>query len=256
MLSRRANISVVVLVVLVLGLVAMTLLTLNNSSGKIVSKFYVPYFLEELKFQQGSLEDYVSQISEVALIQTYSKLLISGDYVSPLRFSSDWDFYFSELHPQLEDNFKSMFLDNLKIENKKYSFEDEDFLKIQEKIQKGDFEFETFSNGISLVFEDVEFKAELGEDSEEIISLKQDVKSQVLFSELGLFSFQEFYDEKEKCKSLPDKNKCFEGFSNFIISYNDELRKFGFSSEKKYWIYSYEGNLKFEKLGFGFVIPQ
>lgn len=226
--NKKGDIAILLLVVLVLLLTSATLFSFIMSSGKTEVKISNAKFIENFYSRQDLAEFYLSQAGEIAMVKTYKEFVEEDDYINNPIYNFKDEVEFKGLHSKLSENFHDRFVENFKTEFNSYDFE-EDYLKnLKEIIKDGDFDAVVDEGSLTLAVNDWEMKDSLNDINITYspgISLKFDLKK------VGLHSFEEIYEIKERCKGDENIEDCFSDLINFDVSVVEKEK----SDEQKYF---------------------
>jgi hypothetical protein len=264
--NKKADMTVLLLVILVLVVSSGTLFSFLSNSGKVEAKIYDVSFIEKVYAEKDLAEFYLIETGELAFVKIYKEFVEEDKYVeNPQKENSRNQVRFGTLNPNLNEEFKESFIEAFKVEFEKYDFEELYLNTIKEIIATENFEIEFDGEVLSMLITSSKFSnilndgkgdlitsLELGEplndmevDYSPVIFLKFDV------GKIGLHSFEEFYTVKENCKGEENVEVCFEELNNFNveISENGDDVFVDFVSKKDFLI---EGD--FQNINFGFVL--
>jgi len=228
--NKKGDITILLLVVLVLLLTSATLFSFIISSGKTEVKISNARFIENFYSRQDLAEFYLSQAGEIAIVKTYNEFVEEDDYINNPIYNFREEVEFRELHSKLNENFHNKFAENFKTEFKKYDFEDDYLKNLKETIGDGDFDVIVSEGVLTLVVNSWEMKSFIDDINITYvprISLKFDLKK------IGLHSFEDIYEIKERCKGDENIEDCFSDLINFEVSV---LEKEKSSGEKYFFV--------------------
>lgn len=229
MKNKRADISIVLLVILTLVLTISSLFIFVNSSSAVEAEIYNVKFIDQFYLRQNLAEFYVSESMKKALVQTYNEFVSDSKgiyyYLNNPKETpqNSGNFEFNELHDKLNENFKSKLRENFQIEFKKYNFNEgyvEEYLReLNSLVEQGSFDVSANKEILKITVNDFMIK-----DSFEKIKIEYspEIKLEFNLTKLGLHDFDKVYEIKEKCKTDENLKNCFEsGLINFNVGVNE-----------------------------------
>ena len=226
--NKKGDITILLLVILVLLLTSATLFSFITSSGKVEAKISNARFIENFYSRQDLAEFYLSQAGEIAIVRTYREFVEDDNYINNPIYNFKEEVEFREIHSKLNENFHNKFVENFKTEFKKYDFEDDYLKNLKEIIEDEDFDVIVDREILGIVIDSWEMNGSLNDINITYvpgISLKFNLKK------VGLHSFEEIYEIKERCKYKEDIESCFSDLINFEVSVVEKEK----SSGEKYF---------------------
>ncbi len=249
--NRKGDLSVLLLVVLVLLVASVTLFSLVISSGKVKAKISNAQFINNFYSKQDLIEFYLNQAEEKAIVETYNEFVENSDYINN-PITSGKEIEFKNINNRLDENFRNRFIENFENEFGNYNFEEDYLNNLKQIILNENFEVVVNKDILIITIDNLEmnsFVENINLTYIPEISLKFNLKK------IGLNSFYEIYDVKEKCKNVKDMEDCYGDLINFNVSVIEKEKTNGekyflvtLVSKKRFLI---DG--KFDNLQFSFV---
>jgi len=253
--SRRADISIVLLVILTLVLVISSLFIFVNSSSAVEAEIYDVKFIDQFYLRQNLAEFYVSESVKKAFIKTYLGFVSDSKSIyyylnNPKETpQNSGNFEFANLHSKLNENFENKFRENFQTEFKKYNFNEgyvEEYLReLNNFVEQGSFNVSLSKGILKMTINDFMIK-----DAFEKIKIEyfSGISAEFNLTKLGLHDFDKVYEIKEKCKADENLKNCFEiGLTNFNVEVN-ENNLVTLKSKKDFLI-----DNDFKKIEFSFI---
>ncbi len=250
MQNKRGDVAILLLVVLVLLVTMTTIFTLVTSSEKVEIKISNTRFIENFYLKQDLAEFYIGQAGEKAIVKTYKEFVEGDDYINnPIR--SEGEVEFGEIHSKLNENFRDKFRENFKTEFS-YDFENNYLKNLRGIIIDDDFEVIVDSGILTIVIDSLEMNIFIKDIN---ITYVPEIFLDFDFKKIGLHSFEEIYEIKEKCKEDENIEDCYNNLINFEVSVVEKEK----SDEEKYIFATLATKKdfligeKFENIEFSFV---
>lgn len=213
--NKKGDMTILLFVILVLLVTSATTFSFIMSSGKTEAKISNARFIETLYSKQDLAEFYLIQAGEIAIVKTYNSFVEEDNYINNPIYNSKEEVEFKELHSKLSENFHDKFVENFKTGFDSYDFEDDYLKNLKETINDGDFEITVDREALEIVIDSWGMNDSLNDINITYtpeISLKFDLKK------IGLHSFEEIYEIKERCKGDENIENCFSDLINFDVS--------------------------------------
>ena len=255
--NKRGDISIVILVFLVVFVVSASLFVFVTSSLKENVKISGAAIVDKVKLQENSVKFHIKQVGEKSVIKTYKEIINNKEYIGDtVILVNNIEPEFKLLNENLNENFKTKFINNFKSEFESYNFEG-DYLKNIQSIIYNNL-FDIGFNGEILVFS--ENKQEFYEHSDEIqVTYQPIIKLEFNFTKIGIESFEKIYSVKEQCKNEQNAELIKQCFDNNLINFNTSVIEKEKPNKEKYFLITLTSkkefliNDKFEKIEFSFT---
>lgn len=249
--NRRGDIAILLLVILVLLVASATLFSFVISSGKVEAKISSAQFIKDFYSRQNLIEFYLNQAGENSIRKTYNEFVENGDYINNLIISGG-EFEFEEIHNKLSENFRDRFIENFKEEFKNYNFEEAYLKNLKQIILEKNFDVVADKNIVMMKINNLEMN-----DSIEGVNINYipKISLELNLKKIGLHSFEDIYEIKERCKDVEMVKECYEDLINFNVNVEEKEKSNGekyflvtLTSKKQFLI-----DEKFENIDFSFV---
>ena len=233
--KKGVYIGSVIFVIMTILLVVATLFSFLTSTSKVEAEVYDVVFLDTAYSQEKEMNYLLLQELENAVIESYDEILLNKEYIGGgiVKTNSEGYVEFRDIESNLDSLFKN---------------------KIKNKLHYNSFEVEKKENIflVSIAGEKI-----IKNSSKINISYKPILSSEINLNSLGLNSFKEIYEFKEKCiyeSSIKEIKNCYNSNRNLISYFDLEIPEktnyivMTLTSKKEFLI-----NNQLQKISFSFV---
>ncbi|MEJ2267628.1 MAG: hypothetical protein P8X70_00955 [Nanoarchaeota archaeon] len=209
MKSKKAQIEIILLVILILFLVSTTIFSFITNSSKIETTISNSNLVRNIYSKENSIEFYIVQEGKHAIVKTYDF------FVRNNKFADSNTKEFAELSQNLRDDFILEFRENFRQSFQDYS--GEDIKNLKDLVLQGNFNVDFEENIILKIdnLEEKDFSKRMNIGFFPKFNLEFD------FSDMGLHSFDEVYEVKEKCKNSIE-SECYNDLFNFNVEIEEK----------------------------------
>ncbi len=214
--NKKADLTVVLLVFLVLFLAIATLFTFYKNSNGVNTDSFDYGISSRAIIESNSVQFSLNEMAKKATLESYKTFIPNGEFVDKPTFDLDFNVKFEALNPSIESEFSEEFKENLKKEAKKINSNEALSASLKELFEKGTFIYSFDGDTASVFLKEINLKISSGNTN---VSYFPELNSKINLGQIGLESFEDVYRAKESCKNLLSSNlmeSCFEQeLSNF-----------------------------------------
>lgn len=249
--NRKGDVSVLLLVILVLLVASATLFSLVISSGKVKAKISSAQFINNFYVKQELIEFYFNQAGEKTIVKTYDEFSNSGDYINNPIISGG-EIEFKNINNRLDENFKNRYIENFKEEFESYNFEEDYLRDLRQIILDENFDVVVDKEIVTMTINNLEMNSSIEGIN---VTYIPEISLEFNLKKIGLHSFNEIYNVKEKCKNAEELEECYSDLIYFDVIVEEKEK----SSSEKYFLVTLTSkkrfliDRKFENIGFSFV---
>ncbi len=226
MLKNKKGITSPAMVLMVLLTLLLISFSLYNfvTSEKVYLKIKKAGEINEVYYKESIARFYLMQAAESALIESYSEVLSSRDYIEGQIYPNE-DIEFSKLKKEIDSAFAGRVSEKIKEKFSETDFEEEYLKDLKEKIINGKFKIEKNKDVVKLKIDSIDISSDSNAKKEIAVSYYPYIEITLRLSRVGLADFYDIYTAKEGCKeqansedTVEKTESCFrDSLENFDI---------------------------------------